>query len=159
MKKLMVVALLITSAFIFSTTQVNAFSITYNSDYIQMETGETIDDEEVYLVVGEINGNGSGGLSEIDMTREYSKIYIDILHKNNSIKVKYILEKQSQAYPYSWSQVDSIESTAQSGTITMYTTIYSGYTYRLKIENVPSFWNNTSTYMQVKWRANIVVTY
>jgi len=41
----------------------------------------------------------------------------------------------------------------------MYTTIYSGYTYRLKIENIPSFWNNTSTYMQVKWRANIVVTY
>ncbi|RLA80787.1 MAG: hypothetical protein DRG78_10310 [Epsilonproteobacteria bacterium] len=159
MKKLMVVALLITSAFLFSSTQVNAFSITYNSDYIQMETGETIADEEVYLVVGEINGNGDPDFSEIDMSREYSKIYIDILYKNNSVKVNYILEKQSQSYPYSWSEVESIESTTQSGTVTMYTTIYSGYTYRLKIENIPSFWNNTSTYMQVKWRANIVVTY
>jgi len=69
MKKLMVVALLITSAFLFSSTQVNAFSITYNSDYIQMETGETIADEEVYLVVGEINGNGDPDFSKIDMSR------------------------------------------------------------------------------------------
>lgn len=124
-----------------------------------MEYPVTIDDEEVYLVEGQVNGSGSYDYSEILMNREYSKIKIDVLYKDNSIEVKYILEVQSHSYPYSWSEVESINSTATSGTVTMYTTLYSGYNYRLKIENIPSFWNNTDTDIQVKWRANIVITY
>lgn len=84
------------------------------------------------------------------MFSAHNFLKVKINYKSNNVEVDYILEVYHSG---NWQEVKRVSSTAGTGGIVdIYTPIYSGYTYRLKVEN-PDQWLGRSTALDIKWWA------
>ncbi|QWC00299.1 hypothetical protein KHQ88_01660 [Mycoplasmatota bacterium] len=148
MKKLFSVGLLVLVSFVALTSQ-SVFAAV-ESPYIDMINTETISDGETWLVEGYYSYNGNIDQTDINMVLDHNFVKVKINYKSNNVEIDYILEVYHSG---NWQEVKRVSSKADSGGIVdIFTPIYAGYTYRLKVEN-PDQWFGRSTVLDIKWWA------
>jgi hypothetical protein len=148
LKKSLSFGLLLLVGFLALSSQ-NVFAAV-ESPYIDMIDTETISDGETWLVEGYYSYNGDIDQTEINMFLAHNFVKVKINYKSNSVEVDYILEVYHSG---NWQEVKRVSSTSGTGGIVdIYTPIYAGYTYRLKVEN-PDQWFGRSTALDIKWWA------
>lgn len=150
MKKLLLATLLfVSSVIIFASATTSVYAYVSSPSIDMMNPVTLTNGGDIYTITGIYSYDDSYPVSQIEMDTYYTFVKILIHYKSNSVNLNYYLEVYFNS---TWVEVASTSSSASSGSIDIFTQIYDGEIYRVRVENPWVLFGRSST-IDLEWYA------